>query len=257
MRSIEPLQWRAEIESGVTTHEVQRLARENGLYYPPDPGAAEQSQLGGNVATNAGGPHAFKYGVTGAWVTSIEVAIAPGELVTFGSGVRKDVAGYDVRSLLIGSEGTLGIVTAVRLKLIPPPEARRPVVAFYGGDAEGTAAVMHAMASGTLPAAIEFLDSAAFAISGRAFPFPLERAAQPGVRRDRRGGRQRGGGRDRPDAAAGGALGRSGGSADAVTAPRRSPRCGAGATGSASQPTRTWAARSARTSACRSSGWPR
>ncbi len=180
VRSIEPLQWRAEIESGVTTQEVQRVARENGLYYPPDPGAAEQSQLGGNVATNAGGPHAFKYGVTGAWVTSIEVAIAPGELVTFGSGVRKDVAGYDVRSLLIGSEGTLGIVTAVRLKLIPPPEARRPVVAFYDGDAEGTAAVMHAMASGTLPAAIEFLDSAAFAISGRAFPFPLARASQPG-----------------------------------------------------------------------------
>ena len=158
---------------------MQRLAREHGLYYPPDPGAAEQSQLGGNVATNAGGPHAFKYGVTGAWVTSIEVAIAPGELVTFGSGVRKDVAGYDVRSLLIGSEGTLGIVTAVRLKLIPPPEVRRPVVAFFGGDAEGTAAVLHAMASGTLPAAIEFLDSAAFAISGRAFPFPLARASQP------------------------------------------------------------------------------
>ena len=151
IRSIEPLQWRAEIESGVTTHEVQRLARENGLYYPPDPGAAEQSQLGGNVATNAGGPHAFKYGVTGAWVTSLEVAIAPGELVTFGSGVRKDVAGYDVRALLIGSEGTLGIVTAVRLKLIPPPAARRPVVAFYSRDADGAAAVMHAMASGTLP----------------------------------------------------------------------------------------------------------
>ena len=178
VRAIEPLQWRAEIESGVTTHEVQRLARENGLYYPPDPGAAEQSQLGGNVATNAGGPHAFKYGVTGAWVTGLEVAVAPGELVTFGRGLRKDVAGYDIRSLLVGSEGTLGIVTAVRLKLIPPPAARRPVVAFYGGIAEGTAAVLHAMASGTVPAAIEFLDAAAFAISGRAFPFALERAEQ-------------------------------------------------------------------------------
>ena len=89
VRSIEPLQWRAEIESGVTTREVQRLALENGLYYPPDPGAAEQSQLGGNVATNAGGPHAFKYGVTGAWVTGLEVAIAPGELVTFGSGAAQ------------------------------------------------------------------------------------------------------------------------------------------------------------------------
>lgn len=179
VRSLEPLQWRAEIESGVTTHEVQRLARENGLYYPPDPGAAEQSQLGGNVATNAGGPHAFKYGVTGAWVTGLEVAIAPGELVSFGRGLRKDVAGYDIRSLLIGSEGTLGIVTAVRLKLIPPPEARRPVVAFYGGAGEGAAAVVHAMASGTQPAAIEFLDGASFAISGRAFPLALQHADRP------------------------------------------------------------------------------
>ena len=150
-------------------------ARERALF-PPDPGAAEQSQIGGNVATNAGGPHAFKYGVTGAWVTASRSAIAPGELVTFGGGARKDVAGYDMRALLIGSEGTLGIVTAVRLKLIPPPAARRPVVAFYDGDTEGTAAVMHAMASGTLPAAIEFLDSAAFAISGRAFPFALTRS---------------------------------------------------------------------------------
>ena len=179
IRSIEPLQWHAEIESGVTTREVQLLARENGLYYPPDPGAAEQSQLGGNVATNAGGPHAFKYGVTGAWVTGLEVAIAPGELVTFGGAVRKNVAGYDVRSLLIGSEGTLGIVTAVHLKLIPPPATRRPVVGFYDNDRQGTAAVTNAMASGTLPAAIEFLDSAAFAISGRAFPIALERRAQP------------------------------------------------------------------------------
>lgn len=129
-RSLQPLQWHAEVESGITTAAVQRLARENGLYYPPDPGAGEQSQIGGNVATNAGGPHAFKYGVTGAWVTGLEVAIAPGTLVRFGGAVRKDVAGYDVRSLMIGSEGTLGIVTSVHLRFIPPPAARRPVVAL-------------------------------------------------------------------------------------------------------------------------------
>ena len=179
IRSLEPLQWRGEVESGVTTHEVQRLARENGLYYPPDPGAAEQSQLGGNVATNAGGPHAFKYGVTGAWVTGLEVAIAPGELVSFGRGLRKDVAGYDIRSLMVGSEGTLGVVTAVRLKLIPPPESRRPVVAFYADSGEGAAAVTNAMASGTHPAAIEFLDGATYAIAGRAFPLALAHADRP------------------------------------------------------------------------------
>ncbi len=70
---------------------MARRARESGLYYPPDPGAAEQSQIGGNIATNAGGPHTFKYGVTGTWVTGLELVLAPGELVAVGGPVRKDV----------------------------------------------------------------------------------------------------------------------------------------------------------------------
>ena len=110
---------------------LRRRARENGLYFPPDPGAAEQSQIGGNVATNAGGPHAFKYGVTGAWVTGLEAVLAPGEIVDAGGPIRKDVAGYDLRGLLVGSEGTLGIVTAAWLRLVPAPEAALPVAAFY------------------------------------------------------------------------------------------------------------------------------
>ena len=99
VRSLDPLLWRMEAEAGVTTADVRRLARENGLLFPPDPGAAEQSQIGGNVATNAGGPHAFKYGVTGDWVTGVEVVVAPGELVRVGGPIRKDVAGYDLGSL--------------------------------------------------------------------------------------------------------------------------------------------------------------
>ena len=78
VRSLDPLQWRMQVEAGVTTATVRRLARENGLCFPPDPGAAEQSQIGGNVATNAGGPHCFKYGVTGAWVTGVEAVLSPG-----------------------------------------------------------------------------------------------------------------------------------------------------------------------------------
>ncbi|MBJ7342642.1 MAG: FAD-binding oxidoreductase, partial [Solirubrobacteraceae bacterium] len=93
VRSFEPLQWRIEVEAGVTTATVHRLALENGLYFPPDPGAPEQSLIGGNVATNAGGPHCFKYGVTGAWVTGVEAVIAPGELIRVGGAARKDVAG--------------------------------------------------------------------------------------------------------------------------------------------------------------------
>ncbi|HXM86539.1 MAG TPA: FAD-binding oxidoreductase, partial [Solirubrobacteraceae bacterium] len=113
VRELEPALWRIYAEAGVSTRDVQRLARENGLFFGPDPGAAEQSQIGGNVATNAGGPHAFKHGATGAWVTGLEVVLAPGELVQLGGYGRKDVAGYDLKSLLIGSEGTLGVITAV------------------------------------------------------------------------------------------------------------------------------------------------
>ncbi len=123
------------------TADLRRRARENGLFYPPDPGSAEQSQLGGNIATNAGGPHAFKYGVTGAWVTGLEVVLAPGELVRLGGPIRKDVAGYDIKSLLIGSEGTLGIVTAAWVKMIPAPEAALPLAALYPDSETGCAAI--------------------------------------------------------------------------------------------------------------------
>ena len=92
---------------------------------------SRQSQIGGNIATNAGGPHAFKYGVTGAWITGLEFVLAPGELVRVGGPIRKDVAGYDLKSLMIGSEGTLGIITAAWVKLIPAPEAALPLAALY------------------------------------------------------------------------------------------------------------------------------
>lgn len=173
LRELNPGAWRAHVESGLRTAELRRLARESGLLFPPDPGAAEQSQLGGNVATNAGGPHAFKYGVTGTWVTGVEVVVAPGELIEIGGPARKDVAGYDLRSLIIGSEGTLGVVTAVWLKLIPAPEKSLPVVAVYEGARSGCAALEAVLANGLVPAAIEFLDERSIAATRGAFPQPL------------------------------------------------------------------------------------
>lgn len=158
IRSFEPLSWRMHAEAGVRTATVARRARENGLLFPPDPGAAEQSQLGGNLATNAGGPHAFKYGVTGRWVTGVEAVLAPGELVTFGGPARKDVAGLDLRALLIGSEGTLGIITAAWLRLVPAPAAALPVAAAFGSVREGCAAIDAVLGSGVVPAAVEYLD---------------------------------------------------------------------------------------------------
>jgi FAD/FMN-containing dehydrogenase len=163
IRSFDPLLWRMEAEAGVTTATIARRARENGLLFPPDPGAAEQSQLGGNLATNAGGPHAFKYGVTGRWVTGVEAVVAPGELVRFGGPTRKDVAGYDLRSLLIGSEGTLGIITAAWLRFVPAPASALPVAAAFGDVAAGVEAIDAVLGSGVVASAVEYLDGRAAA----------------------------------------------------------------------------------------------
>jgi FAD/FMN-containing dehydrogenase len=173
VRSFDPLLWRMEAEAGVPTRRVQHLARENGLLFPPDPGAAEQSQIGGNAATNAGGPHAFKYGVTGQWITGLEAVLPDGEIVRVGGPLRKDVAGYDLRALLIGAEGTLGIITAVWLRFIPRPERAYPVVACFPDLASGCDAVTAAMSCGTTPAVLDYLDAAAVRIAGPAFPAAL------------------------------------------------------------------------------------
>ncbi len=168
--TLEPELWRAHVPAGVTTGDLQRCARESGLLYAPDPGALEQSQIGGNIATNAGGPHAFKYGVTGTWVRGLEMVLASGEPMSIGGPVRKDVAGYDLRSLIVGSEGTLAIVTAAWLRLVPAPEAVLPVVAFYPNVQSGCAALATVLGAGLQPAALEYLDEPAVGASIRAFP---------------------------------------------------------------------------------------
>jgi len=177
VRSFDPLLWRMHVEAGVTTADVQRLARESGLRFPPDPGAAEMSQIGGNIACNAGGPHAFKYGVTANWVTGLEAVVAPGEVISVGGPIRKDVAGYDLRSLLIGSEGTLGIVTAAWLKLTPAPELELPVVGFFDSSRAGIAGIERILASGVVPAAIEYLDGVTLSFAGGSFPFGMAAGA--------------------------------------------------------------------------------
>jgi len=169
VRQFDPLFWRMHVEAGVTTAAVQKLARDNGLMFAPDPGAAEQSQIGGNIATNAAGPHAYKYGATGTWVTGLEAVVPPGEVITVGGPIRKDVAGYDVKSLLIGSEGTLGIVTAAWLRLIPAPEATLPVAAFHRDTTSGCDAILRVVGSGIRATAIEFLDGETLACAGASF----------------------------------------------------------------------------------------
>jgi len=150
--------------------ELRRIAREGGLLFAPDPGAAEQSQIGGNIATNAGGPHAFKYGVTGKWVTGLEVVVPPGDLVQLGGPLRKDVAGYDLTHLLIGSEGTLGVITAAWLQLTPAPEAAWPVIGFFDGVSGGVGAIERVIGTGLPVAALEYIDSEAMRYAGASFP---------------------------------------------------------------------------------------
>jgi FAD/FMN-containing dehydrogenase len=170
VRELDPGLWRILPEAGVSTRDVQRLARENGLMFAPDPGASEQSQIGGNVATNAGGPHTLKYGVTGAWVAGVEAVLAPGELVEIGGWAGKDVAGYDLKSLLIGSEGTLGVITAVRLRLLPRPECALAMVLFLRSLEEGCDAVTSVFAAGVMPSALDFVDGQTLELAAASFP---------------------------------------------------------------------------------------
>jgi glycolate oxidase subunit GlcD len=173
VRQFDPLLWRLHVEAGVKTGAVQALARDNGLQFAPDPGASEQSQIGGNIATNAAGPHAYKYGATGTWVTGLEAVVPPGQIVSVGGPIRKDVAGYDLKSLLIGSEGTLGIVTAAWLRLLPAPEVTLPVAAFHRDVRSGCEAILRVVGSGIGATAVEFLDGETLACAGQSFDGPL------------------------------------------------------------------------------------
>ncbi|HUB76298.1 MAG TPA: FAD-linked oxidase C-terminal domain-containing protein [Solirubrobacteraceae bacterium] len=179
VRAFDPQLWRINVEAGLRTAELHRLARENGLLFAPDPGASEQSQIGGNIATNAGGPHAYKYGTTRAWVSGIEAVLANGEAITLGGWARKDVAGYDLLGLLVGSEGTLAVITAAWLKLLPAPEAVLPLVALYPDTRSGCAAIERVIGSGLRVATLDYLDAGSI-VAARA-GFPGELPAQPGL----------------------------------------------------------------------------
>lgn len=168
--SFQPEHWQMQLEAGVTTARVHQRALESGLLFPPNPGASEQSQIGGNLACNAGGPRSFKYGVTGRWVTGIEAVIAGGRLVRFGGPLRKDVAGYDLKAVLIGSEGTLGVIVRAWLRLVPAPEAVRAVVAAFPTQATGLKALSQICSNGLQPATIEYFDAGCLNASRASFP---------------------------------------------------------------------------------------
>ncbi len=149
----------AIVEPNVITADLQRAVERVGLFYPPDPASLESSSLGGNVAECAGGPRAFKYGTTKRYVLALEVVLPTGEVVHTGSKAVKNVVGYDLTQLLVGSEGTLAIITAITLRLIPKPPARATLAAAFGGVDEAVDAVSALLDRRVIPAAIELIDA--------------------------------------------------------------------------------------------------
>ena len=159
-------------EPGVLNQEVQDAARPHGFFWPPDPSSAPYCSIGGNLATCAGGPHAVKYGVTRDHVLGLTAVTGKGEIIRTGCYTTKGVVGYDLTRLLIGSEGTLAIITEATLKLTPLPAAVGGLTAHYRDIASCAAAIAAIMAQPALPSALEFLDQASL---------QLIRARHPGL----------------------------------------------------------------------------
>lgn len=148
----------AVVQPGVITGELQRAAREAGWDYPPDPASLKECSLGGNIATNAGGPRCLKYGVTRNYVLGLEVVLPDGRLLRCGGRVHKNKTGFDLVGLFVGSEGMLGIVCEATLRLIPKPPARSMLAAVFPEFPTAAAAVQGILNSGHLPSALEITD---------------------------------------------------------------------------------------------------
>jgi glycolate oxidase len=148
----------AVVEPGVITGQLQDAARRKGLFYPPDPASLKDCSIGGNIATNAGGPRCLKYGVTRNYVLGLEVVLADGTVARVGGRTHKNKTGFDVVGIFTGSEGMLGIVTEATLRLLPWPPARAVLSASFPDMPAAAAAVQSIFAHGHLPSAVEIAD---------------------------------------------------------------------------------------------------
>jgi len=156
---IDPANLHAVCEPGVITADLASQAQAHNLLYPPDPGSVKVSTIGGNVAENAGGLRAIKYGVTRNYLMQVRAVSPTGEPFTSGAKTRKCVAGYDLASLMCGSEGTLGVLTEITVRLVPMPRARRSLTAAFDSASAAGEAVSNIMAAGLTPATLEIIDN--------------------------------------------------------------------------------------------------
>jgi glycolate oxidase len=161
------------VEPGVITYVFQEEIAKYGLCYPPDPASYKYSSIGGNVAECAGGPNSLKYGVTRDYVIGLEVVIPTGEILNVGVRTMKGVVGYDLTRLFVGSEGTLGVITKINLKLIPLPESKATTLALFKKVEDTAEAVSAIIASKIIPSTIEFMDKASIRCSEQANPMGI------------------------------------------------------------------------------------
>lgn len=155
---ISPADGVAVVQPGVITGDLQDAVKKLGWYYPPDPASLRECSLGGNVATNAGGPRCLKYGVTRPYVLGLEVVMANGDILRTGGRCHKNRQGFDLTGIFVGSEGMLGIITEITLRIIPHPPTRALLGATFRTFPEAAAAVQKILGSGHLPSAIEITD---------------------------------------------------------------------------------------------------
>lgn len=161
---IDPNEQIVRAQPSVSTAALDTAVASYGLMYPPDPGSRTVSTIGGNIATNAGGLRGLKYGVTGDYVRSLTVVLANGDIIETGTTLKKDVAGYDITSLLVGSEGSLGIITEATLALVTRPECELLGVSYFDTLEDASATVAAVIAAGMQPSTLEFLDAACIGV---------------------------------------------------------------------------------------------
>jgi len=163
----------AVVEPGVVTGDLMKAAEAQGLFYPPDPNSWEWCTLGGNIAENAGGPRALKYGVTRDYVLGLEWVLPDGEILRVGRQTIKGVAGYDLVGLFVGSEGTLGVATEITLQLLPKPRFVQTALVLFDSVLQAAHAVTAVLQGGILPRTLELLDDVTIrAVDGRGYSFP-------------------------------------------------------------------------------------
>ena len=167
----------ATVQPGVINAALNAAANEHGLFYPPDPASYETCTIGGNLAENSGGLRCVKYGVTRDWVAGLEVVLADGSVIRSGGKNKKDVAGYDLTGLFVGSEGTLGLITEATLRLLPLPPAKLTLIAFFATVHDAGEAVVGITAAGVVPVTLELMDAFTIAAVDDVHHLGLDRAA--------------------------------------------------------------------------------